>query len=131
MKLNVSKIEELRVCFSNLAPSNAPITIRGQDVDVDSEAKLLGVVISDDLKWNHHIDYICKKAAKRLYGLRLLKRNALPPDALISVCCTHVRSIVEYACQVYHYTAFPRTAVPRRLGGENPKESTQNYLSRG
>jgi hypothetical protein len=50
MKLNVSKTNELRVCFSNLIPSFAPITIRGQEVDVVSEAKLLGVVLSDDLK---------------------------------------------------------------------------------
>ena len=103
MKLNVSKTKELRVCFSNLIPSFAPITIRGQEVDVVSEAKLLGVVLSDDLKWNRQIDYICKKAAKRLYGLRLLKRNALSSHILISIYCTHIRSIVEYACQVSHY----------------------------
>ena len=79
MKLNVSKTKELRVCFSKLILSFAPITIRCQEVDVISEAKLLGVVLSDDLKWNYrHIDYICKKAAKRLYGLRFLKRSALP-----------------------------------------------------
>ena len=58
MKLNVSKTKELRVCFSKLIPSFAPITIRGQQVDVVFEAKLLGVVLSDDLKWNRHIDYI-------------------------------------------------------------------------
>ena len=64
MKLNVSKTKELRVCFSNLInyiPSFAPI--RSQEVDVVPKAKLLGVVLSDNLKWNRHIDYICKKAA--------------------------------------------------------------------
>ncbi|CAB4011094.1 Hypothetical predicted protein, partial [Paramuricea clavata] len=35
-------------------------------------AKLLGVVLSDDLKWNCHIDYICKKAAKLSFLLRLV-----------------------------------------------------------
>ena len=94
---------KLNVMFSNLIPSFAPITIRGQEVDVVSEAKILGVVLSDDLKWNCHIDYICKKAAKRLYGLRLLKRNALPSHILISIYCTHILSIVQYACQVWHY----------------------------
>ena len=103
MKLNVSKTKELRVCFSKLIPSFASITIRGQEVDVVSEAKLLGVVLSDDLKWNRHIDYICKKAVKGLYALRLLKRNALPSHILISTYCTHIRPIVEYACQVWHY----------------------------
>jgi hypothetical protein len=56
MKLNVSKTKELRVCSSKLIPSFAPITISGQEVDVVSEAKLLGVVLSDDLKWNRHIE---------------------------------------------------------------------------
>ncbi len=80
-----------RVCFSNLInyiPSFAPIIIRGQEVDVVPEAKLLGVVLSDNLKCNRHIDYICKKAAKRLYGLRLLKGNALPSHILFSIYCT-------------------------------------------
>jgi hypothetical protein len=64
-----------------------------------SETKLLGVVTSDDLKRDRHIDYICKKTAKPgLYGLRLLKRNALPADVLILFYCMHIRSIVEYAC---------------------------------
>jgi hypothetical protein len=71
------------------------------DVDVVSEAKLLGVVISDDLKWNRHIDCISKKAAKCLHGLRLLKRNALPAGVLISVYCTHIRSIVSLRVRLY------------------------------
>jgi len=33
--------------------------------------KLLGVIISDDLKWNAHVEYAIAKAAKRLYwGIR-------------------------------------------------------------
>ena len=83
MKINPSKTKELRVWFSFQSPSYAPIIIGDRDIDTVSEAKLLGVVISSDLKWNSHIDYVYKKAAK--YGLRLLKRNALPADVLLSV----------------------------------------------
>ena len=39
-----------------------------------SSYKLLGVVISEELKWNHQIDYLVTKASKGLYALRLLKR---------------------------------------------------------
>ena len=67
------------------SPSYAPIIIGDRVIDTVSEAKLLGVVISSDLKWNSHINYVYKKEAKRLYGLRLLKRNALPADVLLSV----------------------------------------------
>ena len=86
MKINPSKTKELRVCFSFQSPY-APIT-------VSDRVMLLGVVISSDLKWNSHIDYVYKKAAKRLYGLRLLKRNSLPADVLLSLYCTYIRPIV-------------------------------------
>ena len=73
-------------------------------MDLVSQAKLLGVVISSDLKWNQHVDAICKKASKRLYALRLLKRSALPEDVLITVYRTIIRPILEYACEAWHYS---------------------------
>ena len=54
MKINPSKTKELRVCFSFQSPSYAPII-------VSDRVMLLGVVISSDLKWNSHIDYIIRK----------------------------------------------------------------------
>ena len=93
--------KELRVCFSFQSATYAPIIIGDRVIDTVSEAKLLGVVISSDLKWNSHIDYVYEKAAKRMYGLRFLKRNALPADVLLSVYCTYIRPIVEYSCE-YH-----------------------------
>jgi hypothetical protein len=51
------------------------------------------------------ITFARKPWIKRLCGLRLLKRNAfkLPSHILISTYCTHIRPIVEYTCQVWHY----------------------------
>ena len=46
---------------SKFIPSFAPITIRGQVVGVVSEAKLLGVVLSDYLKWNHLLTTFARK----------------------------------------------------------------------
>ena len=42
-------------------------------IDLVTSAKILGINISNDLKWNCHIDFIIKKAKKRLY----LSLNAL------------------------------------------------------
>ena len=92
----------MRVNFSFGSPSYPPIVINGQTVDIVDHIKLLGVTISNDLKWNLHVDAICKKASKRLYALRLLKRNALPVSVLVNVYCTCVRPIFEYACEAWH-----------------------------
>lgn len=35
-------------------------------------AKLLGVIINENLKWNCHVDYITAKASKKLHALKLL-----------------------------------------------------------
>ena len=78
MKLNASKTKEMRVNFSSSSLSYPPIVINNQTVNIVTHAKLLGVTISNDLKWNLHVNAVCKKASKRLYALQLLKRNALP-----------------------------------------------------
>ena len=38
--------------------------------------ELLGIIISNDLKWNEHIDYISKKASKRLFLTIILQNRA-------------------------------------------------------
>ena len=102
MKLNASKTKELRVNFSACPPSFPPIVVNNQPVDIVKHVKLLGVTISNDLKWNLHVDVICTKASKRLYALRLLKRSALPDPVLVNVYSTCVRPILEYACEAWH-----------------------------
>ena len=54
--------------------------------------------------WNgpSHIDYITKKDAKRLYILHVLRRSGLPPEDLVSIHIALIRSILEYACPVWH-----------------------------
>ena len=93
MKSNISNTKELCICFLNLTPSYAPVTIHDEDVNVVSEAKLLGVVISDDLKWNRHIDYI---------KVRKL-RNVCIVCASLRECftCWRLDLSLLYACRIY------------------------------
>ena len=49
------------------------------------------------------MENIIKKASKRLYILRLLRRSNANNETLITVYCTVIRPILEYACQVWHF----------------------------
>ena len=100
MKLNDSKTKEMRVNFSLSSPSYPPIVIDTQTVNIVKHAKILGVIVSNDLNWILHVNAICKKASKHLYALRLLRRNAFPDTVLVKVYC--VRPILEYSCEVWH-----------------------------
>ena len=75
MKLNPKKCKEMYIDFmKNSVTALRPISIGYMEVERVRTYKLLGVIISDDLKWNAHVEYVITKAAKTLYALRLLKR---------------------------------------------------------
>ena len=66
-----------------------------------SVRKVLGISLCDNLKWGQNTKEIVDKACKRLYLLRASKRACVPPDHPITIYCALVRSVLEYACQVW------------------------------
>ena len=64
--------------------------------------QLLGVTLTADLKWQSHIDKITAKASQRLYCIILLNRAGVESQHLVNIYTSLVRSVVEYACQVWH-----------------------------
>lgn len=58
--------------------------------------KYLGLIFTSDLRWNHHIDYVCAKANKSLWCLR----RHLPFATQETKCLAYktlIRPIIEYA----------------------------------
>ncbi len=102
MQLKESKCKELRIGFSTTKIDFDPIIINDREIEVVPQAKLLGLTISDDLKWNSHVKNICKKASIRLYLLRQLKRANGPSKDLVLFYVTCIRPVVSYACEVFH-----------------------------
>ncbi len=39
-----------------------PLNINGTEIERVKSSKLLGIIISDDLKWHLHVDSVCSKA---------------------------------------------------------------------
>ena len=64
--MNESKCKELRISFIKSENTLEPVTINNTNIEVVPSAKLLGVMISNDLKWNVHVEMICKKVASLL-----------------------------------------------------------------
>ena len=53
-QLNESKCKELRISFTKSGNPLEPITINNTNIEVVPSAKLIGVMISNNLKWNVH-----------------------------------------------------------------------------
>ena len=59
MKLNPKKCKEMYVNFmKNSITAMRPVSVRNQEVERVRLYKLLAVIISDDLKWNAHVEYV-------------------------------------------------------------------------
>ena len=69
MKLNPTKCKEMLINFmSNHNFIVNPIVIGSNTIERVMTYKLLGVYVSNDLKWNHHVEVIVQKGNRRLYS---------------------------------------------------------------
>jgi hypothetical protein len=102
MKLNTEKTKEMIVYYGKKKINFSPLLMESNKLERVNKSKVLGVIINDTLTWADHIDYICSKASKRLYFLRLLKRAKVPPNDIIQVYNSIIRSLLEYACEIWH-----------------------------
>jgi hypothetical protein len=57
--------------------------------------------LSEDLKWNKHVDYIYKKACKKLYSLRVLRRAGVEQRNILKVYLTTIRPVLVYAVPIW------------------------------
>ena len=74
--------------------------IHNQELKVVEKAKYLGVTISKNLSWKHHVSNITAKAnSTRIF----LQRNLSMTDSETRLACykTYVRPICEYASSVW------------------------------
>ena len=90
-ELNEAKCKELRICFSKSPPNFDPVEINGKPLKLVTSARILGLNVSSDLKWNVHVNQLVKKVSSRLYCLRQLKRSAV--DHLLHYLYTIITGI--------------------------------------
>ena len=99
MHFNPDKCEVIRITTKR-KQRITPYYIHGKELAVTTKAKYLGVNISNNLSWNHHINSVCKKANNTTAFLR--RNLASCPRSIKDKCYkTMVRPQVEYASSVW------------------------------
>lgn len=103
MTLNVKKSALLRITRRQNI-SNFAYTIGGTQLTSLKQHKYLGLVISSDLRWEAHVNYVTSSALKRLFFLKRRLQSA-PPQTKLLAYKTFIRPTIEYANLVW----FPAT----------------------
>ena len=67
------------------------------ELELVEEMKILGIVVSSDMKWAANTEYIVQKGYNRLWILRRLKAMGAGQEDLKDVFLKQVRSVLELA----------------------------------
>ena len=102
LDLNVSKTKEMIIDFRRNQNKKDPIHINDSEVDIVSSYKYLGVTIQDDLKWDTHVDMQLKKANKRMYHVRCLKKLYVDHHIITMFYNSIVSSLLSYALSCFY-----------------------------
>ena len=103
MKINKKKTQVM--IFNKSRKFDFPPEIQFEDgtkLEVTSEIKLVGLIVSDNLSWHKNTLFICQKARTRLWILRRMKCLSLSYEQMFDVYCKEIRSILEFGVPVYH-----------------------------
>ena len=73
-----------------------------EEIQLVEEMKILGVVVSSDMKWSANTANMTKKAFSRVWIIRRLKSLGTEKYDLLDVYIKQVRSILEFAVPVWH-----------------------------
>ena len=66
------------------------------------KAKILGVILSSNLKWELNTQYICKKAYQKTWALQRMKAHGMDPFTILDYYMKEVRVHLELAVPVWH-----------------------------
>uniref|UniRef100_A0A9J7YVU8 Reverse transcriptase domain-containing protein n=1 Tax=Cyprinus carpio carpio TaxID=630221 RepID=A0A9J7YVU8_CYPCA len=105
LELNTLKTVEMIVDFRRNPPALPPLTIMNSTVAAVESFRFLGTTISQDLKWDNHIDSIVKKAQQRLYFLRQLRKFNLPQELLKQFYSAVIESVLCTSITVWFGSA--------------------------
>ncbi|KAK3575492.1 hypothetical protein QTP86_027949, partial [Hemibagrus guttatus] len=105
LELNTLKTVEMIVDFRRNTPALPPLIIMNSTVPTVELFRFLGTTISQDLKWDTHIDSIVKKAQQRLYFLWQLRKFNLPQELLTHFYSAVIESVLGTTITVWFGSA--------------------------
>ena len=102
MQLNQKKTKSLIFNFTRDKQFTTNIKLKGETVEIVKESKLLGVIVSSDLKWDKNTNHIVKNANRMMRMLHIATKFTRNKSHLVHIFKTFIRSRLEYASTLWH-----------------------------
>ena len=102
MKINEQKTKAMIFNFTDNHQFTTRLQLNNQTVEIIDSTRLLGTIVSNDLKWDLNTNNIVKKANARMQLLRKVAEFGAPQEDLKTIYILFVRSILEQSATVWH-----------------------------
>ena len=102
MEINDKKTKTMLFNFTNKYQFTTRLQLNGQNIEVIDSTKLLGTIISNDLKWDLNTANLVKKANARMELVRKVAGFGAPLEDLKTIYVLFVRSLLEQSAAVWH-----------------------------
>ena len=86
MILNQKKTKVMSFNFTENYQLTTRLEMNSENLEVVSQAKLLGVIITNDLKWDSNTEYLVKKANSRMQLLRKVSSFTKSKEDKKAIC---------------------------------------------
>ena len=87
--------------FSNNYQFTTRLKLCDETLEIVNKTKLLGVIMTDDLKWDENVIYLVKKAWQKMEILRKAASFGASKDEKREIYILYVRSTLEQSCVIW------------------------------
>ena len=102
MKINSEKTKTMLFNYTNNYQFTTRLKLNDQVLETVNETKLLGTIITSDLKWDKNTNNIIKKSYAKMELIRKLSGFGAPISDLKTIYLTYIRSQCEQSINVWH-----------------------------
>jgi hypothetical protein len=95
MVINQKKSKTMIFNYTQKYQFSTRLNLEGEFLETVKEAKLLGTILSDDLKWEKNTESIVKKANKRMELLRKISPFGVNWEEMKNIYILYIRSLLE------------------------------------
>ena len=100
MILNHKKTKLMVFNFTEKYKFGTRLTLDGENLEIVDRAKLLGVIITNDLKWDANTESLVKRANSRMELLRKVASFGTSIEEKRNIYILFIRSVLEQSCVV-------------------------------
>ena len=102
MKINFNKTKAMIFNPCTSIDFQPELALDNHEIEVVEEMRLLGVMITSDMKWASNTHHMVTRGNKKLWVIRRLKKSGAKVEDLVDIYCKQVRSLLELAVPAWH-----------------------------